>query len=171
MPRKRDRSKEGHSAKARGGFPIVALGASAGGLEPLKDFFAHVPPDSGMAFVVLTHQHAGHLSLMAELLGRETTMPVIEVSKPTSIEPNHVYTSKPGCHLGILHGELHSVQPDPQASLRLPVDYFFRSLALDQKHLAIGIVLSGTGTDGTLGIKEIKGSLEMVMVQSEEDAQ
>jgi two-component system CheB/CheR fusion protein len=63
------------------------------------------------------------------------------------------------------------VQPDQQASLRLPVDYFFRSLALDQKHLAIGIVLSGTGTDGTLGIKEIKGSLGMVMVQSEEDAQ
>jgi len=149
----------------------VALGASAGHLEPLKGFFSHLPADSGMAFVVLTHQHAGHLSLMAELLGRETTMPVIEVSKRMRIEPNHVYTSTPGRHLRILHGELHSVKPDPEASLRLPVDYFFRSLALDQKHLAIGIVLSGTGTDGTLGVKEIKGSLGMVMVQSEEDAQ
>ena len=153
------------------GFPIVALGASAGGLEALKTFFSEMPPDAGIAFVVVTHQHAGHLSLMADLLGRQTDMPVIEVSKQTKIEPGHVYTSKPGRNLGILHGELHSLKPDEQATLRLPVDYFFRSLALDQKHLAIGIVLSGTGTDGTLGVKEIKGSLGMVMVQAEEDAQ
>ncbi len=164
-------SDDASAADDDAGFPIVALGASAGGLEALKTFFSEMPSDACMAFVVVTHQHAGHVSLMADLLGRQTSMPVIEVSKRTKIEAGHVYTSKPGRNLGILHGELHSVKPDEQTALRLPVDYFFRSLALDQKHLGVGIVLSGTGTDGTLGVKEIKGSLGMVMVQGEEDAQ
>jgi len=153
-------------------FPIVALGASAGGLEALKAFFGSVPPDSGLGFVVVTHQAPGHTSLMADLLGRVTEMPVVEVKNRMEIEPNHVYTSAPGQYLDILHGALHSTEADgADTSPHLPVDYFFRSLAQDQERLAIGVVLSGTGTDGTLGTKEIKAKLGMVMVQSEDSAE
>jgi two-component system CheB/CheR fusion protein len=152
-------------------FPIVGLGASAGGLGALDEFFEHLPADSGMAFVVVTHQHAGQPSLLSELLGRRTAMPVAQVSEATQVEPNHVYTIRPGYDVTIVDGLLQPAPVQGRVGAHLPIDHFFRSLAQDQKELAIGIVLSGTGSDGSLGLKEIKAELGMVMVQDEQSAQ
>ncbi len=165
---------KGAGPPRRDRFPIVGLGSSAGGLDALDHFFEHMPADAGMAFVVISHQHKGQRSLLAELLGRKTSMPVAEVSKATKAEPNHVYTVEPGRYLGIMSGVLHPVLPAGHGELsrpELPIDHFFRSLAQDQQDRAIAIVLSGTGSDGTLGIKEVKGALGMVMVQDEASAQ
>ena len=152
------------------GFPIVGIGASAGGLEALDELLQNMPADTGMAFVVLTHQHPGHTSLLPELLGKETEMPVVEAADGTTLEPNHVYVGPPGGHLAILNGTLHRMETDEENSPRLPIDYFFRSLAEDQQERAICIVLSGTGTDGTLGLKAIKGESGMAMVQQPQSA-
>jgi two-component system CheB/CheR fusion protein len=159
--------------RAPAGFqpiPIVGLGASAGGLEALEKFFARVPADGGMAFVVVTHLHPGHTSLLPELLGKCTRMRVRPATDGVAVEPNTVYMSLPDGYLAILHGTLHIMQPDEAGLLRLPIDYFFRSLAEDQKEKAIGIVLSGTGTDGTLGLKAIKGATGMTMAQEPDSA-
>ncbi|HEX6810401.1 MAG TPA: chemotaxis protein CheB [Planctomycetota bacterium] len=162
---------EGRGGGTRGGpFPIVGLGASAGGLEALEEFFSRMPKDAGVGFVVVTHLHAGQPSMLAELLGRKTAMPVVEVGGDTAVCPDHVYTVKPGFNLSILGGVLHPLAAGDEVPRRMPIDSFFRSLAQDQKERAIGIVLSGTGTDGSLGIKEIKGELGMVMVQDEKSA-
>jgi len=152
-------------------FPVVGLGASAGGLAALEQFFSALPPSSGMAFVVVTHQLAGRPSLMAQLLGRKTAMPVVDVVDVTRVAPNHVYLPPPGHDLAILDGVLHPMEVLAVGPLHLPIDYFFRTLAQDQKEHAIAIVLSGTGTDGTLGIKEIKAQLGLVLVQDDKSAQ
>ena len=151
-------------------IPIVGLGASAGGLEALEKFLSHVPPDCGIGFVVVTHQHPGHTSLLPELLGKCTRMRVKVAADGLAVEPNTVYLSLPDGYLAILHGTLHVMEPDETGLLRLPIDYFFRSLAEDQKEKAIGIVLSGTGTDGTLGLKAIKGLTGMTMAQEPDSA-
>ena len=151
-------------------FPIVGLGASAGGLEALEKFFAHVPPDCGLAFVVVTHLHPGHISLLPELLGKCTQLRVVATTDGMVVEPNTVYMSLPNGYLAMLHGRLHLMKPDESGLLRLPIDYFFRSLAEDRKELAVGIVLSGTGTDGTLGLKAIKGAAGMTMAQEPDSA-
>jgi two-component system CheB/CheR fusion protein len=151
-------------------FPIVGIGASAGGLEALEKFFAQVPGDCGMAFVVVTHQHPGHASLLPELLGRCTRLRVRVAEDGIAVEPNTVYMSLPTGYLAILHGTLHVMEPDESGLLRLPIDYFFRSIADDQKEKAVGIVLSGTGTDATLGLKAIKGAGGMTMAQAPESA-
>ena len=151
-------------------FPIVGLGASAGGLEALEKFLAQVPPDCALGFVVVTHQHPGHTSLLPELLGKCTRMRVRAAADGVAVEPNTVYLSLPDGYLAILHGTLHLMEPDEAGILRLPIDFFFRSLAEDQKDKAIGIVLSGTGTDGTLGLKAIKGATGMTMAQEPDTA-
>ncbi len=147
-------------------FPIVGIGASAGGLEALDELFAHMPLDTGMAFVVVTHQHPGHASLLRELLGRITALPVQLAADGVRIEPNHVYVSSPGGHLAILNGTLQRMDAERKAAPHLPIDSFLRSLAADQKERAICIILSGTGTDGTLGLKAVKGESGMAMVQA-----
>ena len=146
-------------------FPIVGIGASAGGLEALDELFAHMPKDTGMAFVVITHQHPGHTSLLPELLGKITNLTVRQAADGLKVEPDHVYVSPPGGHLAILGGTLHRMETEKKEAPHLPIDYFFRSLAVDQKDKAICIVLSGTGTDGTLGLKAVKGESGMAMVQ------
>ncbi len=123
-----------------------------------------------MAFVVITHQHPGHTSLLPELLGKETKMSVVEAADGMKLEANHVYVGPSGGHLALLGGTLQRMETDRKEAPRLPIDYFFRSLAEDQRERAIGIVLSGTGTDGTLGVKAIKGESGMVMVQQPESA-
>jgi two-component system CheB/CheR fusion protein len=154
--------------------PVVGLGASAGGLVALEQFFAHVPTDAAVAFVVVTHQHPTHPSMLHELLGRKTAMPVHALTQDTdevcTIRPGHVYVAPPGRVVGILGNRLHVSERDTTPPLFLPIDIFFRSLAEDRKDRAIGVILSGTGADGTLGIKEIKAALGMVMVQEESDA-
>jgi two-component system CheB/CheR fusion protein len=152
------------------GFPVVGIGASAGGLEALEEFFDNMPHQTGMAFVVVTHQHPGHLSLLPELLARQTGMSVIEAADNTFVEPNHVYVGPPAGYLTMVEGKLRRTEIAGKEIPRLPIDYFFRSLASDQKERAICIVLSGTGTDGTLGLKAVKSESGMCMVQSPDSA-
>jgi two-component system CheB/CheR fusion protein len=152
------------------GFPIVGIGASAGGLEALVDLFGEMPVDTGMAFVVVTHQHPGHTSMLPELLRRGTGIPVFEARDGLTVEPNHIYVGPPGGHLSILNGTLHLMDTGLQEAPRLPIDYFFRALASDQKERAICIVLSGTGTDGTVGLRAIKAESGMAMAQQPQSA-
>jgi two-component system CheB/CheR fusion protein len=150
-------------------FPVVGIGASAGGLEALETFFTHMPADSGLAFVVVTHQHPGHTSLLPELLARDTRMAVAEARDGVRVEPNHVYVGPPGGQLAMADGRLHLVSTG-DGTPRLPIDSFLRSLALDCKDHAVCIILSGTGGDGTLGLKAVKGESGMAMVQEPKTA-
>ncbi|MCP4139304.1 MAG: PAS domain S-box protein [Chloroflexi bacterium] len=147
-------------------FPIVGIGASAGGLEAFEQFFAKMPPDSGMAFVLVQHLSSPHKSILADLVQRKTSMKVYQVTDRTKVQPNCVYIIPPNSDMALLHGELHLIEPDAPRGLRLPIDFFFRSLAQDQHKRAICIVLSGTGTDGTLGLKAVNAEGGMSMVQS-----
>ncbi len=152
-------------------FPVVGLGASAGGLEALDEFFNNMPADSGMAFVVVTHQHPGHTSLLPELLRKSTSMPVSEVSAKDRVKPNSVYVARPEGYLGLLGGRLQLRDTDDDSSgIRLPINYFFRSLAEDQRENAVGIILSGTASDGAQGIKAIKAAMGITMAQEPESA-
>ncbi|HKF94576.1 MAG TPA: chemotaxis protein CheB, partial [Gammaproteobacteria bacterium] len=150
-------------------FPIVGVGASAGGLEALKTFLDHMPADSRMAFVLVVHLSPDHKSHMAELLSRSTDMPVTKAEDAVLVEPNHVYVIPPNATLTIRDRTLRltKAQPRPQ---RLPIDNFFCSLAEDQGRFAICIVLSGTGSDGTEGLIAIKQHGGMAMTQDEESA-
>lgn len=152
------------------GFPVVGIGASAGGLEALCDLLDHLPADTGMAFVVVTHQHPEQVSLLPELLGRETSMIVSEALDGVVLEPDHVYVATPGGHLAIANGVLHRLETGNKEAPRLPIDSFFRSLAEEARERAICIVLSGTGSDGTLGVKAVKGESGMAMVQQPQSA-
>ncbi|HWI68544.1 MAG TPA: chemotaxis protein CheB, partial [Nitrospiraceae bacterium] len=152
------------------GFLIVGIGASAGGLEAMEEFFHHMPPSNGMAFVVVSHQHAGHVSLLPSLLSRCTAMSVVEATDGMEVEANRVYLAPGGTNLAILHGTLHLMEPASQERVPLPIDYFLRSLAEDRKQGAIGIILSGTGTDGTLGLRAIKAESGMTIAQEPQSA-
>ncbi len=151
-------------------FPIVAIGASAGGLEAFEGFFAKMPPESGMAFVLIQHLDPTHRSMLPELVAKFTAMTVHEITDGMAIAPNCVYVIPPDSDLGIIHGSLHLLAPPERRGLRHPIDSFFRSLALDQGDRAIGIVVSGTGTEGTIGLKDIKEAGGIVLVQSPETA-
>ena len=174
-----DQSQSGRSAtdlfaevkKPASGFPVVGIGASAGGLEALKTFFAHMPPDAGIAFVIIQHLDPKHKSIMDELLKRHTTMRVLQAADGLKLEPNSVYLNPPDKDVGIFNARFQLTDPVEVHRIRLPINNFFRSLAEDQGENAICIILSGSGSDGTLGLKEIKGSGGMVMVQDPEQAQ
>ena len=149
---------------------IVALGASAGGLEALESFFKHLPNDTGMAFVVVVHLDPEHVSLLPELLQRLTKMKVVAIKDGMKIQPNSVYVIPPKHNLSLLNSQFQLFNfPQPRTSY-LPIDYFFRALAQDQGSHAVAIVLSGTGSDGSQGVKAIKAENGMVMVQDEASA-
>ena len=149
-------------------FPIVGIGASAGGLAACEAFFSGMPPTTGpnMAFVLVQHLAPNHKSILAELIRRYTRMQVFEVEDGMTVQPNCAYIIPPNHDMAFLHGALHLLEPAAPRGLRLPIDFFFRSLAQDQRERAIGIVLSGTGSDGTLGLRAIKGEGGMAMAQS-----
>jgi two-component system CheB/CheR fusion protein len=151
--------------------PIVGIGSSAGGLEALEAFFRAMPADSGMAFVVVTHQLPDHTSLLPELLGRYTSMPISEVTTGMPVQANQLYLSTPGSYLSILNATLQPMIRERSNGPPLPIDYFLRALAEDQQEQAIGIILSGTGTDGTLGLQAVKGYGGLTLVQAADDAQ
>ncbi|MFH1743897.1 MAG: chemotaxis protein CheB [bacterium] len=151
-------------------FPIVGIGASAGGLQAFEEFLREMPVDSGMAFVVVAHLDPTHVSILPELLQKQTKMPVHQISDGMKIMPDSVYVIPPNRQLTILNGVLQLTEPSQPRGANLPIDSFFRSLAQDQGANAVCIILSGTGTDGTLGLKAIKGEVGMVMVQDEESA-
>jgi len=144
----------GHSG---GSFPIVGVGASAGGLEAFSQFLKALPGDTGMAFVLLQHLDPGHESALTELLRRTTSMPVQEVTDHGAVEPNHVYVIPPNRGMMIRHGVLELRPRDRQTrGEQHLIDAFFESLARDQCECAIGVILSGTASDGTLGLEAIK---------------
>ena len=146
-------------------FPIVGIGASAGGLEALEQFLGRVPAGSGMAFVIVQHLDPTRKGIMPELLQRITAMKVIQVKDRTRVEPNWVYVIPPNKDMSILHGILHLLEPASPRGLRLPIDFFLRSLAQDQQERSIGVILSGMGSDGTLGLRAIKEKAGVVLVQ------
>jgi len=147
------------------GFPIVGIGASAGGLEALEQFFENVPENSGLAYVVIQHLDPNHIGIMPELLQRETQLKVLQATDNLQVKPNHVYVIPPNKSMSVLNGHLFLFEPIELRGLRLPIDYFFRSLAADQHEKSIGIILSGMGSDGSLGLKAIKEKNGIVAVQ------
>jgi Chemotaxis response regulator containing a CheY-like receiver domain and a methylesterase domain len=157
-------------ASGPGAFPVVGIGASAGGLEALESFFSHVPADCNMAFVVIQHLDPTHKSIMGSLLTKYTKMEIAEISDGINVEKNRVYLAPPDRNIAMIEDTLHHVTPEKTHGMNLPIDFFFRSLAEDQGERSIGVILSGTGTDGTLGLKEIKGAGGMAMVQEETQA-
>lgn len=151
-------------------FYIVGIGASAGGLEACARFFEAVPPGAGMAFVVVLHLSPEHESSAAQLLQRVTAMPVMQVNEPMPLEPDHVYVIPPNRHLAIADGHvLPSDFAQPQGA-RIAIDVFFRALADTQQERAIAIILSGTGSDGAVGIRRVKEQGGITMAQAPEEA-
>jgi two-component system CheB/CheR fusion protein len=149
-------------------FPVVGIGASAGGLAAFESFFSGMPVDRepGMAFVLVQHLAPDHKSILTDLIRRYTRMQVFEVVDGMVVQPNCAYIIPPNCDMAFLNGTLQLMEPSAPRGQRLTIDYFFRSLAQDQRERAICIVLSGTGSDGTEGVKAVKGEGGMAMAQS-----
>ena len=154
-------------------FPIVGIGASAGGLAAFQEFFSAMPADTypGMAFVLVQHLSPDHKSILSELVQHHTHLQVFEVADGMTVQPDCVYIIPPNRDMAFLHGALHLLEPTSPHGHRLPIDFFFRSLAQDQHERAICIVLTGTGSDGTLGVRAIKGEGGMVMAQRLDSAE
>jgi two-component system CheB/CheR fusion protein len=167
LTKTRKKGEEEKKARGKGeeSFPVVGIGASAGGLEALEKFFQNMPPNPRMAFIVVSHLAPTHVSMMPTLLQKHSSLKVVEVEDGMKIAPNHVYVIPPDRDMGIIKGTLHLMKTEVATGPRAPVNYFFRHLAEDGREKAVGIILSGMGSDGTLGIKAIKGELGMVMVQ------
>jgi len=146
-------------------FPIVGIGASAGGLEALEQFLESVPAGSGMAFVIVQHLDPTHKGIMSELLQRVTAMPVVQVRNRTKVQPDGVYVIPPNKDMAIRQGVLYLKPPAAPRGLRLPVDFFLRSLADDRQEHSIGVILSGMGSDGTLGLRAIKEKAGLALAQ------
>jgi two-component system CheB/CheR fusion protein len=151
-------------------FPIVGIGASAGGVEALQAFFQHAPVDAGMAYIVVQHLSPEHQSLMAEILSRHTAMPVHQIKDGMLVQPNQVYVIAPGFTLTLKEGKLHLGEPIEKRGHRCPVDDFLRSLAQEQKERAIAVILSGTGTNGTAGAQAVKAAGGICVAQNPESA-
>ncbi|MDX1548417.1 MAG: chemotaxis protein CheB, partial [Rhodothermales bacterium] len=152
-------------------FPVIGIGASAGGLRAYETFFDEMHEATGMAFVLVQHLDPHHQSELAELLQNHTRMPVLQVEDGTHVEPNHVYVIPPGTSLSIEGGVLRLSDPVKRRGHRAPIDLFFRSLAEDQGERAVAVVLSGTGSDGTLGLKAVKERAGITMAQDPDDAE
>jgi two-component system CheB/CheR fusion protein len=154
-------------------FAIVGLGASAGGLAALEEFFRALPTDGSdlsMCFVVVQHLDPDHESMLLEILRDYTRLTVSWAEDGTAVEPGHVYVMPRNSEMAILAGRLRLAEPQAQRGLRLPIDHFFRSLATDAGERAVGVVLSGTGSDGTIGVGAIKGEGGIVIAQQPETA-
>src|SRR3984957_1628613 len=150
---------------------VVGLGASAGGLEALQQFIANVPAASGLAYVVVQHLDPTHKAMLTELLQRATAMPVHEATESMRAEPDMVYVIPASTELTIVDGRLHLAEPAQPRGRRLPIDVLFCSLARDQGERAIGVVLSGMGSDGTIGLQAIKGQGGLTLAQEPASAQ
>jgi len=158
------------SGTSNADFPIIGIGASAGGLEALEQFFENMPTDNGMAFVVIQHLDPDYIGIMPELLQRITTMKVFQATDKLVLKPNHVYVIPPNKSMSILRGALFLFEPIESRGLRLPIDYFFKSLAFDQKEKSVGIILSGMGSDGSQGLIKIKEMNGIALVQEPTNA-
>ena len=161
------RPEESHPTGEEPKCPIVGIGASAGGVDALRRLFPQVEPDSGMAFVVVQHLDPDHGSVLAEVLARSTSLPVTQIGDDTAVEPNHIYVIPPNAVLTIRDGRLQLAPPAAPRGQRNPIDEFFTSLARDQGENAACVILSGTGSDGTLGLRAIKEGGGLTLAQSE----
>src|SRR5437879_2678501 len=168
------KGKRQGAAKARVSQPrqeadttIVAIGASAGGIEALTDLMTYLSPDTGMAFVLVQHLDPKHHSILTELLARKTTMSVTEVSDGLPIKPNHVYVIPPNATMSISDHTLHLGPREESRGAHMSVDHFMRSLAEQEGNRAIGVILSGSGSDGTMGMAEIQAHGGVTLAQDE----
>ena len=164
MPRKKT------VAASRRTFPIVGVGASAGGLEAFRSLLQELPAKTGMAFVLVQHLDPEHESLLTRLLSHATRMPVTEVTEGVAVEPDHVYVIPPNKALGIRNGVLHLLARRRQDPKHMPVDAFFHSLAENEGSRAIGVILSGVASDGTLGLAAIKAAGGITFAQDSKSA-
>ena len=151
-------------------LPVVGIGASAGGLEAASSFFNEVPSHLGMAYVVVLHLDPARESKLSEILARTTPMPVLQVQDGMRVEPDHVYVIPPNCEMTIEHWVLHLQEREPHRSVNTTIDTFFRSLAAGHGSDAIGVILSGTASDGTLGLAAIKGEAGITFAQEPSSA-
>jgi len=156
--------------KVKEKFPIVGIGASAGGLEALEQFLGNVPENSGMAYVIIQHLDPTQKGMLPELLQRITPMKVYQVADRMPAKVNSVYVIPPNKSMSILNGILHLFEPVETRGMRLPIDFFLRSLADDKQDLSIGVILSGMGSDGSTGLRAIKEKNGIVVVQDPADA-
>jgi two-component system CheB/CheR fusion protein len=173
LPKKTARSKAGAafaqpllSPTSDDALFIVGVGASAGGLEALEQFLGPVPRGCDLAFVVVQHLDPTRKGIMVELLQRATAMPVVQIKDRMTVKAGHVYVIPPNRDLSILHGVLHLLEPTAPRGRRLPIDSFFRALADDQRKRSVGVILSGMGADGTMGLRAIKEKGGAVFVQT-----
>src|SRR5258706_6057585 len=137
-------------------FPIVGIGASAGGFEAFGELLNALPANTGMAFVLIQHLDPTHESMLAPLLARKSALPVSHVTEGMAVEPNHAYIIPPKARMGIHDAQLKLMKRAAAGEKNMPIDYFFHSLAEYSKDAAIGVILSGTASDGTFGLKAIK---------------
>ena len=151
-------------------YPLVGIGASAGGFEAFSQLLRALSADTGMAFVFIQHLLPGHESALTVLLGRETSMPVLEITNNMTVQPNHVYVIPPNADVEIYHGLLKLTPRQEASGQHLPIDHFLRSLAHDKGNKSIGIILSGTASDGVMGLKAIKGAGGITFAQEESSA-
>ncbi|MDB5829949.1 MAG: signal transduction histidine kinase with CheB and CheR [Variovorax sp.] len=152
-------------------FPVVGIGGSAGGLQALLSLFEHMPPDPGMAFVVILHLSPDYESNAAAILQRVTTMPVAQVTSSVPIQANHIYVIAPGADLLMNDGHLQRIQTSRPTGAAVAIDVFFRTLAQVHRSRAFCVVLSGTGSDGAVGLSQVKEEGGITFAQSEEDAE
>jgi two-component system, chemotaxis family, CheB/CheR fusion protein len=152
-------------------FPIIGIGASAGGLDALRRVLEAMPHEPGVALVIIQHLDPTRRSLAPELLARHTKLQVMEVEDEPSVKPNRVYVIPPGKYLSISGGRLHLSQPDQPRGARMAIDFFLRSLSDDQERCAVGVILSGTGADGALGVKAIRAAGGLVIAQDPASAE
>lgn len=170
VPPGRHRGKVQKKVKREGSFPIVGIGASAGGLEAFERLLRHLPPDTGMAFLLVQHLDPTHESRLREILARDTSMPITEVKDGMRVAPNCVYVIPPNTNMSLRDRALHLDPRNDSTTQFAPVNFLFRSLANEQKNKAIGVILSGTASDGVVGMKAIKAEGGITFAQDEGSA-
>ncbi len=156
--------------RGKEGCLIVGIGASAGGLEAFTQLLAALPPRTGLALVLVPHLDPEHESRLTALLARTTKLPIHEVRDGMRVEPDHVYVIPPNANMAVLHGRLILIPRTEERGRHLPVDFFFHSLAADQQSRAIGVILSGTASDGTAGLRAIKAAGGLTFAQEKKSA-
>jgi PAS domain S-box-containing protein len=162
--------KSGSTTTETDSFAVVAVGASAGGLEAFSELLRAIPNNTGMAFVFIQHLDPKHHSMLSELLGKASNMPVLEATNRTAVKPNHVYVIPPNVNMGIEKHRLHLTPRSASPGLHTPIDFFMRSLAEERNSRSIGVVLSGTASDGTRGLAAIKAEGGITFAQDEKSA-
>ena len=152
-------------------FPVIGIGASAGGLEAFSEFLRHLPEKSGMAFVLVQHLDPTHISVLQEILSRTTRIPVVEVTDGLTVDADHVYVISPNTNMAIEGRALRLAARSLVRGQHMPIDSFFQSLASDRGDRAIGVILSGTASDGTEGCMAIKAAGGITFAQDKESAE